>query len=432
MSGQRRPAATLANLYRGRTLGFRFRKSIRLAPGIRLNFSSGGTSLSLGPRGATINYGKRGTFLNTGLPGTGMSFRQRLDAPSPDSSPRSEPPPLPQLDGIPSDFMVSSSDDGLTTLKHMDGTPLHPSVANVLYTQSKQSILEALATICEQRNNAIEALGKVHEAIVPPGAGPRYEVQTFTASPPPKPAEPVEEIPGVVSSLFSSRREAIANRNDAAREAYESALISWKQEVGRLAHQKVAHDKAQKERKLLFEQRVLTETQAMLRVLELRMEEIEWPRETTADFDVSEDGREVYLDVDLPEIEDMPTETYVVAKRDMALNKKDMPQTRVRALYMRHIHSVALRMLGVVFNCLPKAETVVLSGYSQRINKSAGHVGNEYLYSARVTRSSWLRLNLADPAAIDPVEAFDGFEIRRNMTKTGVFKPIEPFEITVP
>jgi hypothetical protein len=55
-------------------MGFRFRKSVKLAPGVRLNFSKSGVSTSLGGPGATVNFGKRGTRHTVGVPGTGMSF----------------------------------------------------------------------------------------------------------------------------------------------------------------------------------------------------------------------------------------------------------------------------------------------------------------------------------------------------------------------
>lgn len=59
-------------------MGLRFRRSIKIAPGLRLNLSPSGLSASIGPRGASVSIGQRGTYLNTGLPGTGLSYRQRL------------------------------------------------------------------------------------------------------------------------------------------------------------------------------------------------------------------------------------------------------------------------------------------------------------------------------------------------------------------
>lgn len=63
-------------------MGLRFRKSVRLAPGVRLNFSLSGVSATVGPRGASIGIGRRGTYFNTGIPGTGIYARERLDRPT--------------------------------------------------------------------------------------------------------------------------------------------------------------------------------------------------------------------------------------------------------------------------------------------------------------------------------------------------------------
>ncbi|MGA8660433.1 MAG: DUF4236 domain-containing protein [Chthoniobacterales bacterium] len=52
----------------------RFRKKVKLAPGLALNFSKGGVSLSVGGRGNSVNVGKRGVKQTVGLPGTGISF----------------------------------------------------------------------------------------------------------------------------------------------------------------------------------------------------------------------------------------------------------------------------------------------------------------------------------------------------------------------
>ena len=55
-------------------MGFRFRKQIKLLPGVRLNISKSGISTSIGTRGATVNFSKRGTRTTFGIPGTGISY----------------------------------------------------------------------------------------------------------------------------------------------------------------------------------------------------------------------------------------------------------------------------------------------------------------------------------------------------------------------
>ena len=59
-------------------MGFRFRRSVRLLPGIRLNFSTRGVSTSVGGRGFTLNFGKRGVRTTVGIPGTGISYSEML------------------------------------------------------------------------------------------------------------------------------------------------------------------------------------------------------------------------------------------------------------------------------------------------------------------------------------------------------------------
>jgi tetratricopeptide (TPR) repeat protein len=62
-------------------MSYRFRKSVKLAPGVRMNVGKRGLGLSAGPRGAsyTVNTSGRKTA-SVGLPGTGVSYRSSLGA----------------------------------------------------------------------------------------------------------------------------------------------------------------------------------------------------------------------------------------------------------------------------------------------------------------------------------------------------------------
>ena len=55
-------------------MGFRFRRTVRLFPGFRLNLSKSGVSASVGTRGAWFTFGRNGTRTTVGLPGTGISY----------------------------------------------------------------------------------------------------------------------------------------------------------------------------------------------------------------------------------------------------------------------------------------------------------------------------------------------------------------------
>ena len=57
-------------------MGWRFRKSLKILPGVRLNFGKGGlTSTTLGGRWLKTNVGGRGVKHTVSLPGTGVSYQ---------------------------------------------------------------------------------------------------------------------------------------------------------------------------------------------------------------------------------------------------------------------------------------------------------------------------------------------------------------------
>lgn len=55
-------------------MGFGFRKSFKVAPGVRLNVGKTRSSLSVGGKGLTTNISKRGVKMTAGIPGTGLSY----------------------------------------------------------------------------------------------------------------------------------------------------------------------------------------------------------------------------------------------------------------------------------------------------------------------------------------------------------------------
>ena len=63
-------------------MGLRFRRRVKLLPGVHLNLSGSGAGLSLGPRGASVSMSGRGIYGNVGIPGTGLYAREKLSGTS--------------------------------------------------------------------------------------------------------------------------------------------------------------------------------------------------------------------------------------------------------------------------------------------------------------------------------------------------------------
>ena len=55
-------------------MGLRFRRRLRVAPGLWLNVSRSGLSASVGTRGLHATFGRRGRRVTVGVPGSGVSY----------------------------------------------------------------------------------------------------------------------------------------------------------------------------------------------------------------------------------------------------------------------------------------------------------------------------------------------------------------------
>ena len=60
-------------------MGCNFRKSVKIAPGVKVNFSKRGTSISAGPKGYKVSVNSKGkVHQTTSIPGTGLYNREQI------------------------------------------------------------------------------------------------------------------------------------------------------------------------------------------------------------------------------------------------------------------------------------------------------------------------------------------------------------------
>ena len=395
-------------------MSLRFRKSIKLAPSVRLNFSGSGTSWTFGPRGASIGVGSRGTYLNTGIPGTGLFSRTRLtggDSPGAlGSSHTSSAPP----EGSKVEMTCSLNDDGVMTFKDANGDPVSERIVEIAKKQNREAIQGLIQTKCDQINDQVEVLGRLHLNTPDPKVRPQFLAPTFDEM---QPESPVAKVPGFFDKLFSSRKLRIEEENRAAEQSFQESHADWQMKLDEFHRQVIA-------RKNLVEVLIYKDVPAMEKFLEESLHDIAWPRETKVDFDIDDEGRTVRLDVDLPELEDMPNKLAAVPVRGLKLSVKGLAPAKVQKLYGEHIHSLAFRLVGEVFAALPVAQLVEFSGYSQRRNKLTGQMGDEYLLSVRVERQGWESIDFQGLKSIDVNDSLTQFDIQRDQLKNGAFKAI--------
>ena len=58
-------------------MGWKFFKRIKVLPGVTLNVSKSGVSISLGGKGMKLTIGPKHTTTTWSLPGTGLSYSKR-------------------------------------------------------------------------------------------------------------------------------------------------------------------------------------------------------------------------------------------------------------------------------------------------------------------------------------------------------------------
>ena len=395
-------------------MALRFRKTITLAPGIRMNLSGSGASFSFGGRGASVTVGNRGTYLNTGIPGTGISSRQKLGG-----TPRSRSATSSGRSTVTRSITVGVTDDGTVYFKDDLGYPLDEKMTATVKKQKGDLVKGLIQQKCDEINREITSVGEIHLGTPSPDVRPAFEFQEFTE---PLPEQPAPKTLGFFASLFRSRRERLAEENRQALSRYMDELQKWQE-------RKEQFSREQQRRKQFIEHDLYSSVTAKESYLEEILQRMAWPRETHVSTQLSDNGSRVFIDVDLPELEDMPHRTAVVPQRGYRLSVKEMSANHVLRLYMSHVHGIGFRLIGEIFSALQDCREVVLSAFSERNNPATGMLRNEYLYSVRVDRERWSGINFQNLQSIDVVDALSRFELRRSMSKTGVFTAIQPFDV---
>jgi tetratricopeptide (TPR) repeat protein len=88
----------------GEKMGFRFYKRVKLFPGVTLNLSKSGGSLSFGPRGAKLTVGSSGARGSVGLPGSGAYYTKQIWRPGSGSKRKKSQPSVRKEDRLDLNF----------------------------------------------------------------------------------------------------------------------------------------------------------------------------------------------------------------------------------------------------------------------------------------------------------------------------------------
>jgi hypothetical protein len=394
-------------------MAMRFRRTLKIMPGVRLNVSKGGLSVSTGVRGASVTLGKRGVYANAGLPGSGLSYRTRIDKSPAKGTPRTTYREMSQRAAV-----VGKEHHREAALSEVEAHEAHlTEFRNVLRSRDRETFdwhgrlhfdsncapaaftMPVFAEAAEKKAlNEVSKLTQWRVVLAVSLAGAIF----FDS--PSSPVFFILAILGVMASLVGLPLAHV--RRGKALEAKRASFTADSQ--ARSALHEAEQDIWQSYAALAPRLRGAVETgnpEALAELLEeeLANETLPVPLVFDADFDGL---TQVTLDITLPDPEEIPREQLSMNTRN-AVSRKAMTQRDRREIFGTLACGLALRIAYESFRVLQPLEIITIRGNSEQIDPATGHLRTVTSLALTVTRSQLAALNLDD---LSPEAALKGLK----------------------
>lgn len=390
----------------------RFRKSIKICKGVKLNLSKSGISTTFGVKGLSVTAGPKGTYLNTGIPGTGIYDRQKFSSGSSSAKKRTSEV------AHQSSYLSSVYTRGINSSSSTFKRPVFsPPTYRAVSVPTVSSIQQALASL-SPRTYSVAAFKE---------AAPQEEVirQQLEA-----------EASSTVSTLrfwsVKKRRQQyiddrIADRVSLANSNWRSRKTAFEEEESK---KKAEIDKKYfdeySQQKCALENTLSTDPAVVNKLIADCFQSLSLPEATNATWILGDEASAIAVNIDLPSIESISQEDYTYTSKGFPKRVK-RTQSAIRADYAQMIFSFAIFLSSNIFQASCAIHRIILSGRIQKRDK-VGDLVTSYIYSIIFTRERFEDQPL-EPA--DPIDFCMTFENRCKMSVTHVFKEIKPFILDV-
>ena len=441
-------------------MAVRFRKSVKICKGVKVNFSKSGASLSLGGRGHGMTFGGSGTHAHIGIPGTGLSYNTRTGghsrshshSRSSSRSTSSKPTvQVPKQIGIRMDEkgrVVIADGNGVeitnqAVLRKIKATAQYQAQVAQRDAQRREKIDEMvreaeaenerfiniceLSAIVDPLSRFQARLDEIHPA--------EYVMAKFDVPAPTK--EKIKEfltkeaattVKGSIFKIGKLRRQYVEENLE---QRYSNAFSAWEaerddfyafQEEEKLAADESAAEECEQQKSFLLSLIEGNES-AVCEVFDSWISTCELPVEINISYDWNQRTGTMLLDVDLPEIEDL-SQTKLIKTDAGNLKEKKKTQAELRGEYSTLVFGLAVFIVSHTFNVSPAVQRILISGYTQRPDKDGG-IKDDYIYSIKFPRDMFEQRDLS---RIVPKDFCLSAENKCNMTASSLFKAIVPFD----
>ena len=437
-------------------MGLRFRRSVKICKGVRLNFNKNSWGMSVGGRGYGYSFNSKGRQTkHIGIPGTGLSYVTSSSSKSSYSKSRAKSQPT----IVQTTIRLHMDDDGNMTYFYPNGTQItdqslinkikrtdefkaekdrmqrehnqemldkvieHNKTNNDLININKlcpEKILIEQDYIDELNNLKVDEYQK-RELDIPMPTEESVKADLLKIA--------TKEIKSMaVWSLKKKREEYVNNKFD---EIYKIRYDYWlKQKKEFDENEKELEVENNKKFKEEFEKTkeylkniIAGDEECVCNDIDLWFSELEMPFECNISYDYRKNENLLLIDLDLPEIEDFPNQKAVqLANGNMKL--KDKTQTELYCDYKNYVFGLALFVVGHIFNISPKIHKIIISAYTQRRDKK-GQINDDYVYSIKFVRD---KLSEMDLIKGDSFNMCMNFENRCNVNANNSLKAIEPYD----
>ncbi|MCB9085235.1 MAG: DUF4236 domain-containing protein [Bdellovibrionaceae bacterium] len=418
-------------------MSFRFRRSVKIAPGLRLNVGKTGMSVSAGVRGARVTIGKRGVTKTLGIPGTGISYSTRTSSSS--RGMRAEER------RIEKELRIASAEAELDQEQraYEQFTKIHAFAPEATVKEEWHKLLcerDFSPAIYGLESPSLKRLVSDHRKKFIYEFKKSYWTKAYLALLLTSTvlyfiyglALSKGSIPTIVSAvlLVAFTIRGIQNFTKGWKQARSKAdtdFQNFNDEIGQLESQHPEKEKIRiHDAKALIDGQpdyVEKELESVFADIEASLADLDHPFETSISFEADKNGC-VMVDLDLPEIEDVIITNSKKVLKSGKISEKNKTKKLMNEEYAHGVLGLGFYISQYIFNSSPSINEVVVSAYTQRISKKSGNIEDEYIYSVQFDKRRFEKLNLKN---IDPTESVKQFPIEMNLNRSFEFKPIEPF-----
>ena len=151
---------------------------------------------------------------------------------------------------------------------------------------------------------------------------------------------------------------------------------------------------------------------------------LELPLDFNLQYEYRKEQSCLMLDLDLPEIENLPTEKATQLSSGQ-VKRKNKTQKELKYDYMQCVYGLAIFFASYFFDMSPAIHKILASGYTQRRDKKTGDIKDDYIYSIKFDRAEFEGTDFEN---IELFEFWNRFENRCLPTQTYELKTIEPYD----